>query len=711
MQIRGFQDGEYNVTYDSVPFADTNNPTHHSTAFFPSNTIETVVVDRGPGNASQLGQATYGGNLNIYSRAVTDEMGVQLEANGGTWNTFLGRAEFQSGKIAALNDAQFVITGQFVRSDGALTYEPVNSKNIFGKLVLPIGTSNRLTLLSTYNRNYYYQSDTGFGTCGSNAGGSFTHDITGRDCSPTSTIGLYGKNYGLVGSPAIASITQFGTTNTQLSYTSNYYKYNRTDKHTDFTIARLQSDLAKGLTLDNRVYTYAYTNNTLSGNDASGRAANSVVTGFNRTTVPVSAANPNGVLLTPVSAVGVPGYTKLNKYRVYGYIGQLNYDFSLGRARIGGWWEKADTDRNLYNVDLATGLPNYREAFNNGSGTTAASALPSSSIANVRYDQQSGWRQYQLFGEFEVRPIEGLAVTPGVKYVHFTRSVDAAVNQTSRTPADSEATWTKTLPFATVNYTIAPSWSAYFQYAQGMYVPDLSSFYSPSGTAAQAATQAQRLQDLQPQTTTNYQLGSVWHGARVSIDGDVYLIEVNNKIAASTVAGDPAGTLVNIGRVRYKGVEGQVSYLPATGLTLFVNGSLNVAKNLQTHAQIARAAKSTAGGGIFYSHRGLNVSFTQKYTGPSYASEYNGLPNARLYRIKPYTIGDFAISQEFGRFRVGVNVSNVFNSRAITQISTSSVGAPTTVVNGASVQSGYGSFDQLQFLPPRAVFGDVRVRF
>ena len=56
--IRGFQDGEYNVTYDSIPFADTNNPTHHSTAFFPSNTIETIVVDRGPGNASQLGQAT-----------------------------------------------------------------------------------------------------------------------------------------------------------------------------------------------------------------------------------------------------------------------------------------------------------------------------------------------------------------------------------------------------------------------------------------------------------------------------------------------------------------------------------------------------------------------------------------------------------------------------------------------------------------------------
>uniref|UniRef100_UPI0038F6B6A4 TonB-dependent receptor plug domain-containing protein n=1 Tax=Streptomyces galilaeus TaxID=33899 RepID=UPI0038F6B6A4 len=105
--IRGFQDGEYNVTYDSIPFADTNNPTHHSTAFFPSNTIETIVVDRGPGNASQLGQATYGGNVNLYSRAVKDSAGGQLEALGGNWRTFIGRAEYQTGRIERLGGAKF----------------------------------------------------------------------------------------------------------------------------------------------------------------------------------------------------------------------------------------------------------------------------------------------------------------------------------------------------------------------------------------------------------------------------------------------------------------------------------------------------------------------------------------------------------------------------------------------------------------------------
>jgi iron complex outermembrane receptor protein len=534
--------------------------THHSTAFFPSNTIETIVVDRGPGNASQLGQATYGGNLNMYSRAVTDKQGAQAEAIVGNWNTFIGRAEYQSGKVASLGDAQFVIAGQFLKSDGALTYSPVQSKNIFAKAVIPIGTANTLTILSTYNRNYYYQSDTAKGpTCGSFTKGitGFSSaaldefgqpltQLTGENCATTSLIGQFGKNYNLNSNPA----------------SPDYYKFNRTDKTTDFSIVRLQSEVASGLTMDNRVYMYAYTNNTLSGQ--TGR----VVSGFSTATVPVSASNPNGVLISVVNAPvsDVAGYDKGNKYRTIGYIGQLNYDFSMGKIRVGGWYEHAATDRHLLNLNMTTGALNYNQKFNNGSGLAAQNLLPSPTIANISYQQHSGWDQYQVFGEFEFHPIEEIAITPGIKYVHFTRSIDAIVNQTSRVPNNSSATWTKSLPFLTANWQVKPNWSFYAQYAQGMYVPDLSSFYSPTLSAADQANQAQTLSQLKPQTTTNYQVGTVWHGERVSVDVDAYAINVNNKIAASTLASDPAGTLVNIGQVRYKGVEGQVSVVPTRGL-------------------------------------------------------------------------------------------------------------------------------------------------
>lgn len=690
VQIRGFQDGEYNVTYDSIPFGDSNNPTHHSTAFFPSNTIETVVVDRGPGNASQLGQATYGGNVNLYSRAVADTMGGMLELSTGSFNTFLARGEYQSGKIASLNDAQFVITGEFLRSNGALTFSPVNSKNIFAKAVIPIGASNVLTILSTYNRNFYYQSDTQSGaTCGNASATQFFGQLNANNCTATSNIGQYGRNYSLGNDPT----------------KQDYFRYNRTDKTTDFSIIRLQSDLGSGITLDNRLYMYAYTNNTLSGQTGA------IVTGFNRTTVPVTASNPNGVLITAVNGTGVPGYDKMNKYRNLGYIGQLNWDFGMGRLRVGTWYEHSRSDRHLYDLEMGNRIANYRESFNNGSGTAAANLLPDPGYANLRYDQKSGWDQYQFFGELEIRPIEGLSITPGIKYVHFQRSITAIVNQTSRSPIDTKATWTKTLPFATVNYALTPSLSAYFQYAQGMYVPDLSSFYQPTNNSAQAAQQTQTLASIQPQTSTNYQAGYVWHQGRISMDGDIYLIEVNNKLAADptigTVGGAPAGTLVNLGQVRYRGIEGQVSYMPVDGLTLFANGSINEALNRTTNAQIAKAPKSTAAGGIFYNHGPLRISFTQKFTGPAYAAEYKFEPVARLYRIRPYSIGDFAASVDVGQLRLGLNVSNVFNNRAITAIGTSSSGAPTQ----GGIQTGYGQADTFQFLPPRSFMVDARFKF
>jgi iron complex outermembrane recepter protein len=667
IQIRGFQDGEYNVTYDSVPFGDTNNPTHHSTSFFPSNTIETVVVDRGPGNASQLGQATYGGNLNIYSRAVTPDQYAQFDAVGGSFGTFVGRAEYQTGHVKSLNGAQFVVTGQYLRTDGALTYSPERSKNVFAKAVIPIGEHNILTVLGTYNRMTYYQSDTGYATCG---------NITGENCAATSSIGLYGKNFGLSGSADPSS-----------RFAQDYWKYNRTDKKTDFEIVRLQSDLGDwidGLTLDNRAYMYGYTNHTLSGQDATGGTANSVI-----------------LTSGGKATVGVPGYTKLNKYRTYGYIGQINYDFSHGRLRVGGWYEHSDSSRNTIDIDLATGAPNYREGAIKyvSQGGLVPNGTPQPP-ANIRYQQDSGWDQFQLFGEFEYRPLEGLSITPGIKYVHFTRNIDATVNQTSRTPINAQATFTKALPFATVNYAIKHNWSAYFQFAKGMYVPDLSSFYSPTPTLLTS------LKSLQPQTSTNYQLGTVLHGQHVTFDADVYKIDVNNKIAANP-NGD--GTLLNIGTVHYKGIEGQISYFVGHGLTLFTNGSLAEARSGSTGRQIAKAPYDTAALGLFYQHGRLFASFSQKFTGPQYAAEYNGLPDGRLYRIGAYSIGNLAVNYTVGRYRFGINVDNIFNDRSVNTITTSSSGAPTTKVNGKSVQSGYGAYDSLIFNSPRSIMGSVRV--
>src|SRR5262245_48114401 len=65
--FRGFKDGYYSMTFDGVPFNDTNDPTHHSWVFFPAQTIGSTVFDRSPGSASSVGPSTFGGSVNFLS--------------------------------------------------------------------------------------------------------------------------------------------------------------------------------------------------------------------------------------------------------------------------------------------------------------------------------------------------------------------------------------------------------------------------------------------------------------------------------------------------------------------------------------------------------------------------------------------------------------------------------------------------------------------
>ena len=62
ISIRGFQDGQFNATFDGIPWNDANDFTHHSTSYFMKPMIsEKSAVDRGPGTAATIGNATFGG--------------------------------------------------------------------------------------------------------------------------------------------------------------------------------------------------------------------------------------------------------------------------------------------------------------------------------------------------------------------------------------------------------------------------------------------------------------------------------------------------------------------------------------------------------------------------------------------------------------------------------------------------------------------------
>lgn len=630
-QLRGFQDGEYNITYDGVPFGDTNDPSHHSNTFFPSNTVETVVVDRGPGNASNLGQATFGGSVNLFSRATRDDASVSLRATYGSFNTVLGRVMLQSGSIDKLGGTQILLGGQYVRTDGRLTYSPYHQTNLFGKVVIPIGPDAKLTLLSTYNKNHFNQPD--------------------NDGATLAQVAQFGKHFSLNNDPT----------------TAQYWGYNYTDKTTDFEIIKFEANIAPGVRFENRAYTDYYDNKTFSAEDVTGDPSDSI-----GTATATSKGKPTAATIN-----NIPGYTKLNSYRVYGDIFKVEVKLaSFATLTTGGWIEWNVTHRKRYEYDITAGgvaanAFNYNQKIKNAAGATLG-------YTYINYDQDSSGNQEQLFAELELRPFEGLKITPGFKYLEFTRSIDALANQKTHQPAHFSASWQQSLPFLTVNYMPVSNLSIYGQYAKGFLAPPLSVLYNfdPSNNT------------VKPELSQNLQFGVVYHGSHLSLDADIYAINFTNKFASKTVNGDKV--FFNQGGVLYKGIEGQVTYAFNNGIALFANASRNYAKTKDTKLQVANAPFMTAAGGILYKHDRIKASLIDKYTGVQYGDP----SDAAIYRIPGYNTTILSASYDFGRLTAGLTVSDLFNSTNVTNISVNNPG-----------------YDQYYFQPGREITASLSVKF
>jgi iron complex outermembrane receptor protein len=619
--LRGFQDGQYNITYDGIPWGDANGPTHHSTSFFPSSTIGAVVVDRGPGQADQLGVATFGGSINLFSPEVDHVRGGSELVTAGSFNTFLSVTKLNTGDIDQLNGARVLVNLQALTTDGALSHSGAKAYNQLIRAVIPIVDSWKLTVLGTWNQTKVY-----------------TNDNTGATLLQTQ---LFGKNFGLTDDPK----------------NPTYFKYNLVNKHTWFNYAKLTGDITPSLKLEDTLYSYYYKNDTESALDP--------------TLSPTDIANKKGLQITltpggkPTVNGDIPGYTKLNVYKIYGNILHLDQELPFGTIKTGIWLETADTGpraRYDYDATLSLGQPqkvvDYRQPVLAG--------VPQ----YLEYLQNSGWHQYEPFFDFEWKVTPELTLTPGLKYLNEKIFVDADVNQKSRQPFHDSKTFTKTLYFFTANYKVRENLALYAQYATGFLVPDIS------------VTQVvnPELSQLEPQSSTNYQAGVVYHGGRVVFDADVYYIDFKNKLQTQSVplaTGGSETVNFNLGGAVYKGVEGTVTFQATDRIFVFANGSINSAKaegastvingipvTIVGGKQIAGAPESTAAIGAYYQDEHWIASIADKYTGLQWGAE--GEPAA--YKIAGYHSTDLTLVYRFDRYRLEGAIYNLFDSQKFTSI-------------------------------------------
>src|SRR5436190_10213343 len=117
--FRGFKDGYYSMTFDGIPFNDTNDPTHHSWVFFPAQTIGSTLFERSPGSASSIGPSTFGGSVNFISPVVSARQQVKGSMSYGSFNTRMFDGSFDSG---TMGKSRLLVEGHDMRSDGYQTY-------------------------------------------------------------------------------------------------------------------------------------------------------------------------------------------------------------------------------------------------------------------------------------------------------------------------------------------------------------------------------------------------------------------------------------------------------------------------------------------------------------------------------------------------------------------------------------------------------------
>jgi iron complex outermembrane receptor protein len=249
--------------------------------------------------------------------------------------------------------------------------------------------------------------------------------------------------------------------------------------------------------------------------------------------------------------------------------------------------------------------------------------------------------------------------------------------------------------------------AAYAEVAKGFQAPsEANSFYVANANLSSI--------NISPQTSTNYQVGTVFKHDQFNADFDVYRIDFKNYAYSGPTdsTGDPSYYGIAKGAY-YDGVETQATYSFGGGFSAYVNGSINEAKFKGSKMDMPTVPKRTAAIGGIYDRDGFFGSLMEKYVG-SWAV-YNTITNpdipgagaSRSANSTSYWIGDLALG--YGQnvkghswlksYKVRLEVGNVFNEK---------VQVLDTI--GASPATAYTT-DAFNVLPGRNYFLTVAVEF
>lgn len=700
LTIRGMSTDFTNETFDGIPFSDTNDPSFHSTSFFPELLIGGVDVVRGPGNASDVGYATFGGSENMFSIAPSDTKSLEVFGSLGSWATGLLGARYQSGKQNWLGGGKLILSYQSLTANGYLSDNFVKSRNYALKYEVPLGDRTLLDAFWSQNNIFLNQSDAGY-----------------PDGATLYEQQQYGPNYSLNGTPG----------------TANYFGYNYEAKNTDFGYLRLRSNPVGNVNIDNKLYTYRYDNETTS-TDALGSTATTLPSsgtltcnaGLTVAQCSASLAAGTNANFT-YNAGDIGGYLKRNKYFVIGDLFGTTISYDWAQFNVGAWLEHSSTDRHNYDIDLNNGQWDYAagngcDAFGNvvsGFYVNANGVLTPTSpacmtnktvngnglvdgyhgttglntgllyngvpVAATNFDQQSMIYNFQPYLEAKFTLPSGTTIYPGIRLLSITRYDSAQIEAKVRVPENEYIHYNTELPFLSLNQHINSKLSFYAQYGEGYEIPDIGTYYVAKPTLLSTA----------PNSSFTYQGGFVGKTPYFVWDADYYTVNFSNLV--SSLKTDINGALncgvgagltglpcnfsnsFNTGGATYSGIELEATARLNPVLSLYANYSTDSAINKASGLQNPNVPIQTGAFGVLYKSQHFDASAILKMSGRQYLNSPPAYNDAKLaadlaaYNAPINMIPNYATLDLNGTFRISGNDTlqvNIYNVTNVTPLIT-----------------------------------------
>jgi len=703
INMRGFDGARISLTFDGVPLNDTGNYAIYSNQQVDPEMIQRANVNLGTTDVDSPTAAASGGTVNYITRIPDEDTGIQASYSGGSENFGRVFGMVETGAIGPWGTRAF-LSGSFTEYDQFVGPGGLQKTQYNGGLYQPLEGSDFMRLSFHYNenRNNFYSRYT---LAQFNAG---TFPVNYTDgCAPGALSPGIARNDGAAG---VGGFTVDGCSGPNFT---GYYNLSINPSNTGNIRGASRFSLSDSLTLTvDPSFQYVRANG--GGSEVVSETDPRLI---NDTILAGVDLNNDGDILDRVRLYS-PSNT--NTYR-YGVISSLIWDVNANhRVRFGYTYDHGrHRQTGEYGFLQSNGDPESVFGGRNGFGRPV---IDGSGGVFQKRDRSSEADLNQFSAEWRGDFMgDMLTVVAGLRAPLFERNLDqncysrkgnSSSTQycTNQAPdlvlpsgfvqfdfnsdgdfADSGESQEYAPPFTgSVEYDdVLPNFGAvfrpadghqvFFNYSEGLSAPRTDDLYSGITVA--------QLGDVQPETTTSYDLGYRYQASNLMFSSAVWFNAFENRIERSQDPLDP--TLFysrNVGAVDLWGVEAALGYEVTEAMFVYGAVSWTDSELASDGTKVVDTPDWTMTGRAEYDFGNFTLGAQARFVGERQANDANT-------QVAPeYTVVDldarYSLDGLFGSAEsfVQLNVINLFDEEYAGQMS-SGTGAGNALFNIGAPQT------------------------